>query len=145
MSIGIKQVPTGLLALAGMGAGLRAAPWRRQFRDSFPGCGPRWVAVPDPRDERRVRGVCRLYLATTIISVGACVRPRAEVLPTVAPGWLVFSILRAIRHMSRLDMRGTADEAGDIIALFGVIVLAALLVAPVNAAQRLCPSTLERQ
>jgi hypothetical protein len=133
VSIRIKQVFAGILALTGLYAGLWAAAWPRQFYDSFPGFGRHWVALLGPYNEHLVRDVGGLYLAMAIVSLWACVRPRGETLAMAGLGWLGFNIPHCIYHLNHLDMYGGVDQAGNVVTLVGVVILAALLLVPSRA------------
>ena len=132
VSIRTKQALAGLLALTGFDAGLWAAFWPRQFYRSFPGFGRHWVAVLGPYNEHLVRDVGGLCLAMSIVSVWARARPRGELLPAVGLGWLGFTIPHLVYHLAHLDMYDGIDQAGNVITLAGVVVLAALLLVPVS-------------
>ena len=136
VSIRIKQVLVGVLALTGFYVGLWAVAWPHQFYDSFPGFGRHWVAVLGPYNEYLVRDVGGLYLAMAIVSAWACARPRGEVLAMVGLGWLGFNILHCIYHMNHLDMYDGVDQAGNAITLVGMVILAALLLVPELARRR---------
>jgi hypothetical protein len=145
VSIRIKQVMTGILALTGLDAGLWATAWPRQFYDSFPGFGRHWVAVLGPYNEHLVRDVGGLYLAMAIVSAWTCARPRAETFAMVGLGWLGFNIPHCVYHMNHLDMYDGIDQAGNVIALFGLIAAAALLLVPGPAEERPRPVIAERR
>ena len=129
----IKQVLCGILALTAIDAGLWATAWPRQFYDSFPGFGHHWVVMLGPYNEHLVRDVGGLYLAMAIISAWAVVVPRAGVFPMVGLGWLAFNIPHCVYHLQHLGMYDAADKAGNVIALVGVVILAALLLIPLSA------------
>ena len=130
MSIRIKQLASAILAATAIYVGLWAAAWPQQFYDSFPGFGRHWVAALGPYNEHLIRDVGGLYLAMAVISVWAAVVPRREIFPMVGLGWLAFNIPHCLFHFDHLDVYSAADIAGNVIALVGVVVLAALLMVP---------------
>jgi hypothetical protein len=130
VGIRVKQVLAAILALTAIDAGLWAAAWPRQFYASFPGFGHHWVAMLPPYNEHLVRDVGGLYLAMAVVSVWAVVRPRGETFALAGLGWLAFNIPHCLFHLRHLGMYDGVDKAGNVIALVGVVVLAALLLIP---------------
>lgn len=121
---------TAVLAVSAalVGGWAQFAP--RAFYTSFPLPGRDWVSMLGSYNEHLIRDVGSLYLALLAISVWTLLRPRDESFLLVGLAWLVFSIPHFIFHLMHLDMFGTADKVGTIVALGGTVVLAALLLIP---------------
>ena len=130
MTLRTKQILAAALALTAAYAGVWAAFWPRQFYDRFPGWGRHWVDVLGPYNEHLVRDVGGLYLAMAVLSVWAAAAPRSRLFPATGLAWLAFNVPHAVFHMRHLDMYGSVDTTANIVALWGVVVLAALLLVP---------------
>ena len=125
-----KQVVAGVLALSAADVGLWAALAPRSFYRSFPFPGHPWVSALGPYNEHLVRDVGGLYLALLLVSGWAALRPRGETLRLTGAAWLVFGVPHLLFHLFHLDMYGTADVIGNVVALGGTVALAALLLLP---------------
>ncbi|MGW0410179.1 hypothetical protein ACWDZX_02515 [Streptomyces collinus] len=130
MTLRTKQVLAALLAATAGYIGMWAAFWPTSFHDGFPGLGRHWVSGLGPYNEHLVRGVGALYVAMGVVSLCAAVRAHSGLFTAAGLGWLAFDVPHAVFHMRHLDLHGPADTAGNIVALWGVVVLAALLPAP---------------
>lgn len=136
MEIRTKRAISGVLALSALYVGAWAELAPDSFYRSFPGAGHHWVSMLGPYNEHLIRDVGGLYLVLAAITLWAAVRPRPESLALVATGWLVFSVPHFVFHIVHLDPMSAADQAGNIVALGGTIVLAALLFIPAATGSR---------
>lgn len=127
-----KQMILGVLALTAMVVGGWAELAPRWFYDSFPLPGHHWIAGLGPYNEHLIRDVGALYLGLLVISVWAAARPRAETTAMVGTGWLAFSVPHFSYHLFHLGMFDTADRIGNVVALGGTVLLAALLLVPTS-------------
>lgn len=125
-----KRAAAALLALSAADVGLWASIAPRSFFTSFPGGGHHWVSVIGPYDEHLVRDVGGLYLSLLAVSVWAVVRPRSEITRLTGVAWLVFSLPHLAFHAAHLGSFGLADQAGNMVALGGAVVLAMVLLLP---------------
>lgn len=120
----------GILGLSAAYVGGWATVAPRSFYGSFPGLGRRWVSMLGPYDGHLVRDVGALYLALMTISVWAMLRPRAETFRLVGLAWEVFSVPHLAFHVAHLKVYGVGDQVGNVVALGGTVVLAAVLLVP---------------
>lgn len=127
-----KRSISGALALTAAYVGVWAELAPESFYRSFPGAGHHWVSTLGPYNEHLTRDVGGLYLALAAISLWVAVRPRPESFALVAAGWLAFSVPHFVFHMFHLDPGDATDKAGNIVALGGTVVLAALLLIPTS-------------
>lgn len=125
-----KQSVAGVLAASAAYVGGWAALAPHSFYGSFPGLGRRWVLVLGPYDEHLVRDVGGLYLALMTISVWAALRPRAETFSLVGLAWAAFSVPHLAFHAAHLNIYEAVDRVGNVVALGGTVVLAAVLLVP---------------
>lgn len=130
VSIGAKRVVAAVLAAAAIITGAWAAVDPRSFFLSFPLPGHYWVAALPPYNEHLTRDVGGLFLALAVVSVWAAARPRPETFVMVGVAWEAFSIPHLAYHSAHLDVFSTADAVGNAVGLSGIVVLAALLLAP---------------
>lgn len=86
------------------------------------------MSVIGPYDEHLVRDVGGLYLSLLAVSVWAVVRPRSEITRLTGVAWLVFSLPHLAFHAAHLGSFGLADQAGNMVALGGAVVLAMVLL-----------------
>jgi hypothetical protein len=139
MSVRSKQVVVAVLALSAAFVGGYAEFLPHRFFLSFPGFGHHWIAGFGPYNEHLTRDVGSLYLALLAASVWALLRPRAETFALVGTTWLVFSVPHLLFHTAHLDMFSTSDKVGNLVALGGTVLLAALLLAPAEQPRRRRP------
>jgi hypothetical protein len=115
-----------LLGIMFLPAGIQAAFFPRSFFDDFP-LGRGWIAATESvYSEHLVRDVGALFLALAIVSIWAWWRP-ALCLP-VAVAWLVQGTLHALYHFSHLEHLDGVDEAGMMLTLVGVPVIAIAVI-----------------
>lgn len=130
MSLSIKRVVAAVLGLSAAFVGAWAAVAPDSFFRSFPLPGRDWVAVLPPYNEHLVRDVGGLYLALFVVSAWTVVRPRHETFAMAGLAWEVFSIPHLVFHARHLGTFSTADAVGNMIALGGTVLLAAVLLVP---------------
>jgi hypothetical protein len=132
MSRSPKRAAAVLLALTAAVVGVWAAAWPWSFFTSFPLPGHPWVAPLPAFNEHLTRDVGELYLALFVASLWAVVRPRQETFRLVGACWLVFSLPHLAFHAAHLDVFSSGDVLGNVVALGGTVVLAALLMWPAS-------------
>jgi hypothetical protein len=130
MRLRTKRVVVSLLALSAAYVGLWAAAAPHAFFTTFPLPGHPWVSALGVYNEHLTRDVGGLYLALLVTSAWAAARPTVEVMRLAGCSWLAFGIPHLTFHMFHLDVYGTADQVGNVVALGGTVVLAALLLLP---------------
>jgi hypothetical protein len=129
MSVRTRRIVLVVLALSAADVGIWAEADPRGWYRSFPGFGLHWLPELGPFNEHLSRDVGGLYLALLVVSVGAAVRASDTYLVRLTGGaWLAFSLPHLIFHMAHLDTYGVRDQALNVIALGGTVLLAASLV-----------------
>lgn len=130
MRIRTKQLVAGVLTLvaADVGGWAQFAP--QSFYRSFPGAGHAWIPPLGPYNEHLIRDVGGLYLALLVISGWAAIRPQPELLRVTGAAWAAFSVPHLTFHVFHLSLYRTVDQAGNIVTLGGILILALLLVLP---------------
>jgi hypothetical protein len=123
-----QRIVLTLLLLTALVPGLWAALAPRSFYDSFPGLGMHWVSADGPYNRHLAEDVGAMYLALATLIVFALARP--ELARVTGVVWLVFSIPHWLYHTAHLGLYGPRDQVLNEVALFGVVVLAALLCVP---------------
>jgi hypothetical protein len=130
MTIGGKRVVVALLAATAAIVGVWAAAFPQAFHTGFPLPGRHWVSALGPYNEHLIRDVGAQYLALLVVSVAAWRRPSPIMLRTAGGAWLVFNAIHFLWHVLHLDVYGTADRIGNVVALGGVLILSILLLLP---------------
>ncbi|MEQ4722216.1 hypothetical protein [Nonomuraea sp. B19D2] len=130
MKLRTKRLLAAVLAVAAAGIGVWAQFAPHSFYTSFPLPGRHWVSALGPYNEHMTRDTGGLFLSMLLVSTWATVRPRAETMRLAGAAWLAFSIPHFVFHMLHLDIYETVDKIANIIALGGMVVLAALLLLP---------------
>jgi hypothetical protein len=134
MKLVTKQVFAAVLALTAADVGAWAYFAPRSFYTTFPLSGRHWISALGPYNEHLTRDVGALYLALLAISAWAVVRPQPETIRLVAAAWLTFGVPHFVFHLFHLDMFGTVDKVGNVVALGGAVVLPALMLTPTRVA-----------
>jgi len=122
----MQQVLLVVLALSAAWVGFWATFAARSFYDSFPGAGHHWVSMDGPFNAHLVRDVGGLYLSLFVITT--CALWHTSLARIAGGAWLGFSIPHLIYHATHLDMFSTADKIGNMLALGGTVLFAALLL-----------------
>jgi len=122
----MQQMLLLILGLSAVWVGGWATFAARSFYDSFPGFGRHWVSMDGPYNEHLVRDVGGLYLSLLVVT--ACALRHRGLVRIVGGSWLVFSLPHLIYHASHLSMYDTADKIGNMVALGGTALIAALLL-----------------
>jgi hypothetical protein len=140
MTIRTKQVLAAVLALSAAYVGAWAAAFPLSFYRSFPLAGRGWVSMLGPYNEHLTRDVGGLYLALFVMTAWSVLRTSPEIFRVAGWSWLAFNGVHLAFHSAHLDMFGTADKIGNVVALGGSLILSALLVVPERSiAQRSIP------
>ena len=129
MTIRTQRTLLVILGLSAVFVGGWATFAARSFYDSFPGFGHHWVSMDGPYNQHLVRDVGGLYLSLLVVTV--CAYRHTNLARMAGGSWLVFSIPHLIYHASHLSMYDTTDKIGNMVALGGTALIAAvLLLAP---------------
>jgi hypothetical protein len=140
-----RRLLAARVALAGLGfvglvVGLWAALAPESFYEDFPGFGRVWVAVDGPFNEHLVRDVGQLFLAMTVVTAVAIVRPVDLLVRAVAAGWLVQSVPHLVYHLAHAELYEGSDAVLSLGSLALAVVLAIVALA-VGGDRRPAPAT----
>jgi hypothetical protein len=127
-----KQLAAAVLAASAADVGVWAGLAPSSFYRSFPLPGHAWVSALGPYNEHLTRDVGGLYLSLLVVSLWAVLRPRAESLRLTGAAWLIFSVVHLVFHLGHLDTFEPVDQAGNVVALGGTLILAVLLLLPTS-------------
>jgi hypothetical protein len=130
MTVNGKQIAAAGLACSGALVGVWAQLAPRSFYESFPLPDHHWIAPTGAFNEHLIRDTGGLYLALTVLSVWAAVRPSVQITRVTGAAWSVFSVPHLIFHAFHLDEFGLADQVGNLAALATVTALGLWLLAP---------------
>jgi hypothetical protein len=119
----VLRVALAVMALTGLATGLWATLSPRSFYEGFPGAGREWVAADGPYNEHLVRDFGSLNLALAVVSVVALVTLGRAVVTAAALAWIVYGVPHLVYHARHLDVYGTGDQVGTIVALVLALVL----------------------
>ena len=127
---GWTRVGLGYLTLVSVQIGLWAQFAPRSFYDDFPGLGRAWVSVDGPYNEHLVRDVGGLYLALTVLLVGAIVTLSRTMIVVACIAVLVSGVPHFVYHVLNRDDLSTGDLAASLtgLALFAAVPVALLAV-----------------
>jgi hypothetical protein len=131
MSTRTETASLAVLTASAVYVGGWATPLPRSFYDSFPGFNRAWVAGDGPFNEHLVRDVGALYLALAVAGVLALTWRERRATLLVGAAWVAFSVPHLGYHLHHLDRLDTVDVVGNVVALGGTLVLAALLLVSV--------------
>jgi hypothetical protein len=130
VSLRVKQTAAFVLAVSAALVGGWASVDPHSWYSTFPGMGHHWVRSLGPYNDHLTRDVGGLYLALLVVSVWALVRGTTELLRLAGVAWLAFSIPHLAFHLDHLDGLTTFDKVGNVVALGGTLILAAVLTFP---------------
>jgi hypothetical protein len=125
-----KQLAAATLAGSAALVGLWAQLAPRSFYESFPLPDHHWIAPTGAFNEHFVRDVGGLYLALTVVSAWAAIRPTLEITRLAGVAWSVFNLPHLLFHVGHLDEFGRVDQIGNVLTLAGLVALGLVLLAP---------------
>ena len=116
-----------LIALFMLPVGVQAALFPRSFFDDFP-LGRGWVAdTGGPYNEHLVRDVGVLFVALIVATAWTAWTRAGD--RAVAAAWIVQGIGHLAFHAAHLDHLSGGDQAGLLVSLIIVVVLAVAAIA----------------
>lgn len=128
---GLVRLALVVLTVQGLLVGVWALVLPRSFYDDFPGMGRVWVAVDGPYNEHLVRDVGGLNLGLAFVAGLALATGSLMVARAAGGAALVFGLPHLLYHATHLDVFGTGDAVGTIVALtIAVLAATAALAAP---------------
>jgi len=101
----------------------------RNWYDTFPGFGMRWVVPTGPYNEHFVKDIGSMYLALAVLTVAALwfATSDATVRMTAAV-WTTFNLLHLIYHVTMLQMYEGRDRFLVVASLVIVFLVSASLL-----------------
>jgi hypothetical protein len=124
-----QRVLLGMLTAASALIGVWAGFAPRSFYDDFPGTGTPWVSPDGPFNEHLVRDVGWLNLALALVALVAAISLARPAVIAAAGAAIVAGVPHLAYHVAHLDLYGTADQIGNVVALsLGPLLGAILLV-----------------
>jgi hypothetical protein len=122
----VERGSLGLIAVMMLPVALQATFAPQSFFDDFP-LGRGWISHGgEAYNEHLVRDVGALFLAMVIVTAWTAWR-RGPSRP-IAVAWLVQGGLHLVYHLGHLDGFDTADQAGLVVSLVVVPVLAVVVL-----------------
>lgn len=121
-----RRLALGALAAALAVVGGWAQFWPASFYRSFP-AGRAWVAADGPFNEHLIRDVGGLNLALCVLLAVAAWRARPELIRLAGVASLVYGLPHLAYHATHLNLYGTVDAVGNVVALAAAVVVPAWL------------------
>jgi hypothetical protein len=135
------QVVLGLLALVSAQLGIWAAFWPKQFYDSFPGGGHKWIVVNGPYNEHFIRDFGDLNMALAVLFIVAAVTLGPTLIRAASVGYLLFAIPHLVYHARHLDVyASSSDKVANMVTLTGSVVLPLIAIALTMPARESAPA-----
>jgi hypothetical protein len=130
MSPAPKQLAAATLAGSAALVGLWAQLAPGSFYRSFPLPDHHWIAPTGAYNEHFVRDLGGLYLALTVVSAWAAIRPSREITRLAGTAWSIFNLPHLLFHAGHLDEFGRVDQIGNVLTLAVLAALGLVLLAP---------------
>ncbi|MEV0741078.1 hypothetical protein AB0I51_35240 [Streptomyces sp. NPDC050549] len=130
----IRYVGLGLLAVASLYTGTWAYFSPTGWYANFPGLALSWLPQLGPYNEHLAKDAGAMFLALACLTLVALSQVRnTRLVQTTGAVWLVLNVLHFSYHVQHLDMYGTRDQVLNVVFLATLVLLAAVLLAPVTA------------
>lgn len=133
MRLVVRRVLLVLLLLVALSLGIWAYASPRNWYDTFPGFGLRWVAATGPYNEHFVKDIGGMYLALAVLTAGALWYAAGDALVRItAAAWTVFNVLHLTYHVGALQMYDGRDKVLVVTSLVVVSLISAALLLPLS-------------
>jgi hypothetical protein len=129
MTLVVRRVLLAVLLLVALILGTWTYVMPRNWYDTFPGFGMRWVVPTGPYNEHFVKDIGSMYLALAVLTVAALwfATSDATVRMTAAV-WTTFNLLHLIYHVTMLQMYEGRDRFLVVASLVIVFLVSASLL-----------------
>ena len=124
----VQTIALAILGVSGVGLGVYASLWPRQFFDDFPS-GRGWVAADGPYNEHLVRDFGGLNLGMGFVAVLAAIVGGRWLVRAAAGSALLFGVPHFIYHLRHLDRYDGFDKVANVVSLAFVVVLGVVVLA----------------
>jgi hypothetical protein len=123
-----QRILLGIFAFSSAVIGFWAGLAPRSFYGDFPVSGHAWVAADGPFNEHLVRDFGWMNLALALVALVAAVSLARAAVLAAAGAAIVAGVPHLAYHVAHLDLYGTGDQIGNVVALsvgpvLGVVLL----------------------
>jgi len=137
MRLIVRRVLLAVLLLAALSLGIWTYAMPRNWYDTFPGFGLRWVAVTGPYNEHFVKDIGGMYLALAVLTAGALWSAASDATVRItAAAWTTFNVLHLWYHVSTLQMYDGRDKVLVVTSLAILSLVSAALLLPLSRRER---------
>lgn len=141
MRLVVRRVLLAVLLLVALSLGGWAYAMPRNWYDTFPGFGLRWIVATGPYNEHFVKDIGSMYLALGVLTANALWFAASDATVRItAAAWTTFNVLHLGYHVTMLQMYDGRDQVLVVTSLVILsLVSAALLLGLSRRAPRSAP------
>ena len=137
MRLVVRRVLLAVLLLAALSLGIWTYPMPRNWYDTFPGFGLRWIVPTGPYNEHLVKDIGAMYLALAVLTAGALWFAASDATVRItAAAWTTFNVLHLWYHVSTLQMYDGRDKVLVVTSLAILSLVSAALLFPLSRRER---------
>jgi hypothetical protein len=133
MRLVVRRALLALLLLAALTLGVWTYVMPRNWYDTFPGFGLRWVAATGSYNEHFVKDIGPMYLALAVLTAAALWFATSDATVRItAAAWTTFNLLHLVYHLTTLQMYDGRDKVLVAASLVILLLVSASLLMPVR-------------
>jgi hypothetical protein len=129
MTLVVRRILLGLLLLVALILGIWTYAMPRNWYDTFPGFGMRWVVPTGPYNEHFVKDIGSMYLALAVLTAAALWFATSDAtVRMTAAAWTTFNLLHLIYHVVMLHMYEGRDRFLVVASLVILVLVSGSLL-----------------
>jgi hypothetical protein len=137
MRLVVRRVLLAVLLLAALSLGTWAYAMPRNWYDTFPGFGLRWIVATGPYNEHFIKDIGGMYLALAVLTAGALWFAASDATVRItAAAWTTFNLLHLGYHVTALQMYDGRDKVLVVTSLVILSLISAALLLPLSRRER---------
>lgn len=137
MRLVVRRILLAVLLLVALSLGIWTYGMPRNWYDTFPGFGLRWVAATGPYNEHFVSDIGGMYLALAVLTAGALWFATSDATVRItAAAWTTFNVFHLGYHVTTLQMYDGRDRVLVVASLTILSLVSAVLLLPLSRRER---------
>jgi hypothetical protein len=133
MRLVVRRALLAFLLLAALVVGVWTYAMPRNWYDTFPGFGMKWIVVSGPYNEHFLKDIGSMYLGLAVLTAAALWYARSDATVRItAAAWSTFNLLHLVYHLTMLQGYGGRDKVLLVASLVVPLLVSASLLMPLR-------------
>lgn len=133
MTLVFRRLLLAVLLLGALSLGIWSYAMPRNWYETFPGFGMRWVVQSGPYNEHLVKDIGSMYLALAVLTAAALWFAGSDATVRItAAAWTTFNALHLVYHLTMLQMYDTRDKVLVVASLGLLLLVSGALLLPLR-------------